>query len=136
MELKEIGEIIRNERKRIGMTQQELAELVGYSSKVAICRIEAGQIRITMDKMAEIAAALRIPISVFFDTYERKSSSDPKVIASRPDPLFAAMSGLDEEDMERVIQYIKILKESKLWQARNGTQNGDDGSSASARTEK
>ena len=132
MELKEIGGIIRNERKRLGMTQQELAEMVGYSSKVAICRIEAGTIHITMDKLAEIAAALRIPISAFFDTYERKSSSDPKVIASRPDPLYEALSGLDEEDLQRVIQYIKIIKESKLWQRQNGTEN--DGESGSRST--
>lgn len=97
MELDEIGLKIRNGRRALGMTQQELAEKVGYTSKVAISRIEKGDINISMDKMVEIANAIRVPISDFFDTYEKKETPD----------IFI---GLSDQSKKRALEYIETLR--------------------------
>lgn len=109
MELDEIGLKIRNGRRALGMTQQELAEKVGYTSKVAISRIEKGDINISMDKMVEIANAIRVPISDFFDTYEKKETPD----------IFI---GLSDQSKKRALEYIETLRKADLWQQQNGME--------------
>lgn len=108
-----VGEKIKARRKELGMSQQELADAVGYTSKVAICRIEAGQINIPMDKFTQIANVLRVPVSIFFDTFE-----------AHVDPL----DGLSEDNKKRVLEYIRFLKESEKWQKQSGME--EDGGSA------
>ena len=49
---------IKARRIELGMTQQELAEKTGYSSKSAIARIEAGQIKLPLPKIELFAKAL------------------------------------------------------------------------------
>lgn len=54
-----IFENIKDRRIQIGMTQAELAELTGYTSKAAISQIESGKYDIPLSKVAVFAAALR-----------------------------------------------------------------------------
>lgn len=39
----EFGERIRKRREELGLTQEEVARLAGYSGKTAISRIERGE---------------------------------------------------------------------------------------------
>ena len=54
-----IGEIIRNRREELKMTQEELAALVGYKHKTSINKIEAGKQKIMQDKILIFANALQ-----------------------------------------------------------------------------
>ena len=53
------GEIIRNRREELQMTQEELAELVGYRHKTSINKIESGKQKIMQDKILVFAKALQ-----------------------------------------------------------------------------
>lgn len=53
-----IGERIKNRRIDLGMTQQELAEKIGYKGKTAISKIEAGERDLRQGKIKPIAEAL------------------------------------------------------------------------------
>lgn len=56
-------ELYRNIKKRrlaLGLTQEELATLVGYSGKSMIARIEKGDVDLPLPKVIAIAKALRI----------------------------------------------------------------------------
>lgn len=53
-----IGERIKNRRIELGMTQQELAEKIGYKGKTAISKIEAGERDLRQGKIKPIAEAL------------------------------------------------------------------------------
>ena len=50
---------IRNRRKELGMSQEELAKKVGYTSRSTIARIEKGEIDISRDKIFAFADALK-----------------------------------------------------------------------------
>lgn len=50
---------IRSRRKELGMSQEELAEKVGYKTKSSINKIELGQNDIAQSKIYEFAKALR-----------------------------------------------------------------------------
>lgn len=52
-----------NARKAKGLTQQELADMVGVAQG-SIARIESGKHRIRLDKLEKIAHALDIKITI------------------------------------------------------------------------
>lgn len=51
-------ENIRQRRKALKLTQQELAERTGYTNRSAIARIEAGDIDLSQSKILQFAKAL------------------------------------------------------------------------------
>ncbi len=53
-----VGERIKNKRIELGLTQMELAQKMGYSTKSAICNIEKAGNNITSDRIKRFAAAL------------------------------------------------------------------------------
>lgn len=53
------GERVRARREQLGLTQQELAEAVGYTHKSSINKIECGQIRGSVEQIATFAKALK-----------------------------------------------------------------------------
>jgi transcriptional regulator with XRE-family HTH domain len=60
---------IRARRLRVGMTQQQLAELIGVAFQQAH-KYERGISRVTAGRLYYIAAALQTPVSYFFATEE------------------------------------------------------------------
>ena len=55
-----IGQRIAEVRKRLGMTQEELAHRVGYQTKSAINKIEMGLREVPQKKIAAFATALGV----------------------------------------------------------------------------
>lgn len=56
-----IGERIRAERKRAGMTQKDVSEKTGLC-RSGICKYESGKTTIDINTLRKIASALEIPI--------------------------------------------------------------------------
>lgn len=63
----ETGELIRMYRTRRGMTQQELAEKVGYKHKTAISKIETGEVDLPQSKIQQFADIFGIRPSVLIE---------------------------------------------------------------------
>ena len=61
-----VGKRIRHRRWMVGMTQQQLAEKVGIKFQ-QIQKYETGMNRVSASRLWEIADALGVPISFFFD---------------------------------------------------------------------
>ena len=57
-----IGIKIKRQREKLGMSQQELADLVGYKSRSAINKIELGKNGVSEKRLASYSKALRVPI--------------------------------------------------------------------------
>ena len=55
----ELYQNIRNRRKELGMSQDELAKKVGYTSRSTIARIENGEIDLPQSKIRVFAKALK-----------------------------------------------------------------------------
>lgn len=54
-----IGKNIMQRRKQIGMTQEELAQIMGYKSKSSINKIELGKSDMPQSKIEQFARALK-----------------------------------------------------------------------------
>lgn len=130
MYLQSLGDVIRERRKRLGISQQELAEAAGYTSKVAISRIESGKLNLTMDKLVKIAERLDLKVSELVN-----EDNTPKDHIVRPGgPLFKMtfdISDLSEEDQKRVMEYVDLLRRNSVWQRLSGTDSAGDSGSAS-----
>ena len=59
--LRELGDVIVNRRKKLGLKQTELAELAGYSVRYQ-CMVENGQKNVTLCFLVAISAALHCSV--------------------------------------------------------------------------
>lgn len=59
-ELIKFGDNIKRLRKKIGLSQDELAELCGYTSRSSIAKIESGCVDIPQSKIVVFAKALKV----------------------------------------------------------------------------
>ena len=72
---------IRNLRKNLGMSQQELAKKTGYTSRSSIAKIENGEVDLPISKITLIANALNTNPSALMgldsEINNRKKESQP-----------------------------------------------------------
>ncbi|MEF9606318.1 helix-turn-helix transcriptional regulator, partial [Paracoccus sp. PXZ] len=64
-----VGKRIRHRRWMIGMTQQQLAEKVGIKFQ-QIQKYETGMNRVSASRLWDIAQAVDVPVSFFFEGLE------------------------------------------------------------------
>lgn len=63
-----LSELIKDSRKKVGISQKELSEQLGYTSSQFISNWERGVSSPPMDKLLEICQILRISQSQIVDT--------------------------------------------------------------------
>lgn len=68
-----IGDKIRARRKELGMTQQELADKMGYTNRSSICAIETGkESNLTAERIGEFAKVLQMSPLELMDADENE----------------------------------------------------------------
>lgn len=133
-----IGARIRNKRIELGLTQDELAKRMGYTSRAAICKVESGQDNITSDRISKFAKALGVTESylmgwddeeikkvsqqvIAFTQYEEdKKSIAAEIVESntlydikRLQKYYNAMHDLTDDEMNQVVEYAMFLKQRR-----------------------
>ncbi|SHG44239.1 helix-turn-helix domain-containing protein [Cognatishimia maritima] len=96
-----VGKRIRHRRWLVGMTQQQLAEQVGIKFQ-QIQKYETGANRVSASRLWDIAEALDVPVSFFFEGIGDQVESKP---ASGAFP--ADLMG-DKEALDLVRSYYAI----------------------------
>lgn len=101
-----VGKRVRHRRWMVGMTQQQLGDLVGIKFQ-QIQKYETGMNRISASRLWDIAQALDVSISFFFEGFESDDATQ--------DAAPAAMAGdtrgdllADKEALELVRSYYAI----------------------------
>lgn len=93
----EIGERIKARREELGMSQDELARMVGYKWRSSINKIELGGQRLPQKKIVEIARALRVTPSYLMGWEDNVYIDD-----NGETQLVAELTAVQEELMEKV----------------------------------
>ncbi|MCE8517867.1 helix-turn-helix transcriptional regulator [Ruegeria pomeroyi] len=96
-----VGKRVRHRRWLIGMTQQQLAEQVGIKFQ-QIQKYETGANRVSASRLWDIAEALDVPVSFFFEGLEETD----KEVAEKPS-VPADLMG-DKEALDLVRSYYAI----------------------------
>lgn len=55
-----VGDRIKNKRIELGLTQEELAQRMGYKGRTSVCVVETGEDNITLTKVKKFADALGV----------------------------------------------------------------------------
>ena len=98
-----IGQKIRLYRESIGMSQDELAKLCGYRGRSSISRIEKDEADVPQKKIKLLANALLVTPGQLLDPEQ-----DPD--NHLRDTVAIMISGLDGEDLARVLQFVEFVK--------------------------
>jgi len=98
-----VGKRVRHRRWMVGMTQQQLGETVGIKFQ-QIQKYETGMNRVSASRLWDIAAALEVPVSFFFEGLSADATAqlDAEALEARGDLL------ADKEALELVRSYYNI----------------------------
>ncbi|WP_420584591.1 helix-turn-helix domain-containing protein [Ruegeria sp.] len=113
-----VGKRVRHRRWLIGMTQQQLAQQVGIKFQ-QIQKYETGANRISASRLWDIAEALDVPVSFFFEGLEEseKESTGKKSV---PADLMGDKEALDlvrsyyaipENQRRRLFELARVLSD-------------------------
>ncbi len=104
---KDFGRHIQKLRKARGLSQEQLAELVGIEYQ-SISRIETGLYFTTFDKLQKIASALDLSMKDLFDFPESEPSKEELIGA-----ITKNINSFDREDLENINKMINLYLEFK-----------------------
>ncbi len=97
-----VGKRVRHRRWMVGMTQQQLASMVGIKFQ-QIQKYETGMNRISASRLWDIADALGVPVSFFFEGIDEKIDMEADAQGNVPGDILA-----DKEALELVRSYYAI----------------------------
>lgn len=113
-----VGKRIRHRRWMNGTTQQKLAEKVGIKFQ-QIQKYETGMNRVSASRLWDIAAALGVPISYFFEGLDAVAPSE--TVPDMPGDLMADREALEllrsyysipENQRRRLFELARVLSEA------------------------
>ena len=108
------GQKLRQLRIEKGLTQQELAERLGYKSNSYVSDVESGHFIPSRDKLKKIAKALDVPFKVLEDMLlesrlEALGIKEPELLS-----LFKDIPSLPEKDKRAIINAYLKVKERRM----------------------
>ena len=105
-----IGRNISRIRKNLGMTQEDLAKMMGYKSKSTINKIELGINDIPQSKIVQFAEVLgTTPAELMGWNEEEKSSPSDKVELTEGEKvLLDLFNRVPEDKQDLVLQMIRV----------------------------
>ena len=101
-----INDRIRMLRENRNMSQAELAERAGYSTRQMISRIEAGLVDLPLSKVEALAYALGVDPAYLAGYSEWQDNQDNALELSS---LIDQVSRLDDVDRARIAERISVL---------------------------
>ena len=113
-----VGKRVRHRRWLIGMTQQQLAEQVGIKFQ-QIQKYETGANRVSASRLWDIAEALDVPVSFFFEGLDEAVKAESKK-SMVPDDLMGHKEALDlvrsyyaipENQRRRLFELARVLSD-------------------------
>jgi transcriptional regulator with XRE-family HTH domain len=117
--LTEVGARIRLLREAAGMTQQQLAELVGMM-RTSVANVEAGRQNLPLDRLGRFADALGVPPAALVGDVgaDEASRTMAKVLSAERERFSAALAGVGRRvaELRRALDDI----ESAITEAGHG----------------
>ena len=108
----ELYKRIRERRKELHMTQDELARRAGYGDRSAIAKIESGTVDLPQSKIELIAGILNVSPAYLMGWSDAKP-----VINSKAEKLLSIFNELNNIGKDKVINYASDLSENEKYKA-------------------
>lgn len=103
-----IGDKIKQRRIELGLTQTELANLMGYVSKSSICKIETNvEQNLTAERIGQFAKVLQMsPLELLAPDYEFSLSKEEKELIIE----FRSCDVMTRQMVQRLLSYKEGIK--------------------------
>ncbi len=109
---RKIGHLVKGLRKTKGMSQMDLAEILGVSYQ-QVQKYEKGASRISIERLEQISKALNAPINLFFQPEKWAVSETPAVYGKITDNervLLQLFRKIKNEKLKNaVLQFLKTV---------------------------
>ena len=96
-----IGERIKNRRIELGLTQTELAERMGYTSRTSICTVEKDKEDLTTTRIRKFAKALETTPSYLMGWEDKKI--DLNITVSDDERILLENFRASDEETKRMV---------------------------------
>ncbi|GAB4386159.1 helix-turn-helix domain-containing protein [Albidovulum sp.] len=111
-----VGKRVRHRRWMVGMTQQQLADKVGIKFQ-QIQKYETGMNRISASRLWDIADALGVPVSFFFEGLDARNpvveEIDGDILADKEAlMLVRSYYAIPEPQRRRLFDLAKVLSDA------------------------
>ena len=113
-----VGKRVRHRRWLTGMTQQQLAEQVGIKFQ-QIQKYETGANRVSASRLWDIADALDVPVSFFFEGLDQEHKDEAEKSMIPPDlmgdkealDLVRSYYAIPENQRRRLFELARVLSD-------------------------
>jgi transcriptional regulator with XRE-family HTH domain len=106
-----IGARLRERRVTLGLSQSELAEVLGSVTQQMIFKYEQGKNAVSASLLYELADALGTSVEYFFDGFEKNVAAQRPVHRPLLLNLIRSLSQIEsEEHLEAINQLIRALR--------------------------
>ena len=109
----DVGENIRNARKRAGLNQEELAELARLN-RVTVAKYESGKVEPGAQALSRIADVLEVTVNELLgreapDETQHTITSEP--VTHEAKILSAGVDKMPEADRKRILKMVELMFE-------------------------
>ena len=107
-----IGDRIKARREELGLTQQQLADRLGYKSKSSINKIEVGLTDVSQSRVVDFANALDTSIEYLMDMGEQyhETGTEEDTDDSDINALIEAARDSDPDNVRMVTEILRKIK--------------------------
>ena len=98
-----IGDRIRNRREFLGLSQEDLARMIGYTSRSSINKIETGAQQLRQSKIKAVADALDTTVNYILGI-DTKADSQKDYLDNYMDQIKDIISEMDDAQKENALR--------------------------------
>lgn len=109
-----IGKRIRLKREELGITQEELAKLLGYKNKSTIAKIENGTNDITQSKVVEFAHVLHTTVAYLMGWDDKTESGSDFSLSDTEKQIILEYRKADSITKAMVLRALAIDEQSNV----------------------
>ena len=111
-----LGERIKKLRLEAGLTQEELAKEIGYSTKTSISKIENDVLDINQSTIVALARALKTTPSVLMGWTEKENKPPLKLPSADEQELLTIYRNVNQEGQDYIMQTARMVGDTERYQ--------------------
>lgn len=102
-----VGKRIKEARKAIGLSQEDLAKRMGLKNKSSICKVERGDDNLTTDSVQKYADALHVSVGYLMGWEGNIISGHSPEVIIRTDDIDGTYTPYTPEELNKAIEIYK-----------------------------
>ena len=110
------SERIKEEREKMGLSQEELAKRIGYTNKSSIAKVEAGQVDLPQSKIMAFANALHVTPAYLVGWEDKQKEASPVIgedLSPSDKKLMEILPKLNEDQKKIGVALLEALLKNK-----------------------